>query len=940
MQKHFLLWWWLVGSIGQLLAQVTADPVFPKADAPITIYYDATKGNRALLNYIPIYAHMGVITDKSQSLTDWKYVKTIWGTADANGLMDYVSPNFFKKTFVPRTFFGVPAGEKILQLAFVFRNANGSVVGRAESGSDIYYPIYDENVGLLTTFVAPTGAFQIAQLGQTIAVQGASSQNATLVLSDNGQEVTRTTGQKLEATLTAQSGLHRIELVATTPTDRSVSIFSYIVPENLSKQDPPADTPLGLSLAANGRLRAVLQAPRKENVYLIGDFNDWQPSTAYQLRNSLNGELWWLELPAEVHLPQRVQYLVDGTLRIADPYSTLVLDPWNDAAIPAATFNSIPAYPRTKTTGIVTWWEASKSYNWQATNYTRPQKQNLVIYELLVRDFINLRNYQTLRDTLDYLQQLGVNAIELMPIQEFDDNMSWGYNPSFHKALDKAYGDPVAFKRLVDACHQRGMAVIVDVVFNHATGSSPLAQLYWDAANNRTATDNPWFNVTARHDFSVFHDFNHAYAGTRQYVKACLQYWLSEYRIDGYRFDLSKGLTQKNTLGNVSAWGEYDASRIAILKEYAATIAAVDPTAYVILEHFADNTEEKELAEAGMMLWGNLWSAYKDVALGYPAGTNTDLRWLWHRQRGWAVPHVVGYMESHDENRIGSELLSYGNRDGDYNLKDVSTAMRRIEMLNNLFYTVPGPKMLWQFGELGYDLPINLCPNGMYSSSCRTAVKPTRWEYLKEPARRRLYDRTRALLHLRKAFPSTFSTENAQINTGSGQIRTIALNDPSLSVSVVANTGVRETSVSHTFAKAGRWYEYYSGQTVDVSADRTASLTLEPGGYRLFTDKFVALPNGISSTHDYAALNGIQCAVWPNPATAQCTVELTVETPTTIWVRIYNAQGQLQWADDAPTAFTTGTHTRTVPVGHWPKGVYTVSVNSTAGGVRTMQLIR
>ena len=110
---------------------------------------------------------------------------------------------------------------------------------------------------------------------------------------------------------------------------------------------------------------------------------------------------------------------------------------------------------------------------------------------------------------LDYLKSLGVNAIELMPVQEFDGNDSWGYNPCFFFALDKAYGTKKMYKDFIDACHKAGMAVIFDVVYNHATGSMPFAKLYWNSANNKTAPNNPYFNVDAPHPYSVFHDFNH-----------------------------------------------------------------------------------------------------------------------------------------------------------------------------------------------------------------------------------------------------------------------------------------------------------------------------------------------------------------------------------------------------------------------------------------------
>ena len=139
------------------------------------------------------------------------------------------------------------------------------------------------------------------------------------------------------------------------------------------------------------------------------------------------------------------------------------------------------------------------AYNWTNNNFSPPEKKDLIIYELLVRDFVSTHSYQTLIDTLDYLVELGINAIELMPPGEFENNESWGYNPSFHMALDKYYGKTEHFKAFIDSCHGRGIAVINDIVFNQAFGQSPMVNLYWDGVNNKPAANNPWFNEVCPH---------------------------------------------------------------------------------------------------------------------------------------------------------------------------------------------------------------------------------------------------------------------------------------------------------------------------------------------------------------------------------------------------------------------------------------------------------
>ena len=145
--------------------------------------------------------------------------------------------------------------------------------------------------------------------------------------------------------------------------------------------------------------------------------------------------------------PFSYQYLINGNMRVADPFSTQILDPWNDGYISYSTYPNLPAYPAGKTTGNVSLYQTAKSpYQWKNNTFQAPNKEDLMIYELLLRDFVTTRNYQTLIDTLDYISRLGINAIELMPNSEFEGNLSWGYNASFHMALDKYYGTPDKFK--------------------------------------------------------------------------------------------------------------------------------------------------------------------------------------------------------------------------------------------------------------------------------------------------------------------------------------------------------------------------------------------------------------------------------------------------------------------------------------------------------------
>ena len=168
---------------------------------------------------------------------------------------------------------------------------------------------------------------------------------------------------------------------------------------------------------------------------------------------------------------------MDGTIRIADPYSEKISDPDNDKYISDSTYPNLIQYPYGKTTQIASVLETGQTpYQWHDSSFVPPAKTNLVIYELLIRDFLATHDYKTLADTLSYFKRLGINAIELMPIMNFEGNLSWGYNPNFFDAPDKYYGPKDDLKKFIDMAHQDSIAVILDIPFNDAFGSCPLVR--------------------------------------------------------------------------------------------------------------------------------------------------------------------------------------------------------------------------------------------------------------------------------------------------------------------------------------------------------------------------------------------------------------------------------------------------------------------------------
>ena len=414
---------------------------------------------------------------------------------------------------------------------------------------------------------------------------------------------------------------------------------------------------------------------------------------------------------------------------------------------------------------------------------------------------------QTTRYTYD-------NAGNLISVQEFDGNDSWGYNPCFFFAMDKAYGTKTMYKQFIDACHEAGMAVILDVVYNHATGNNPLAKLYWDG--DKTAKNNPYFNVEAPHPYSVFHDFNHESPLVRKFVKRNLQFLLKEYKVDGFRFDLTKGFTQTSCTESTAS--NYDAGRIAVLKDYNAAIKEVKKDSYVILEHFCDSKEENELAADGMHLWRNLNNAYCQSAMGY--AENSSFSSLYEKNTAW-----VGFMESHDEERTAYKQSQWG----DGVLKtDLDARMNQLALNTTFFLTVPGPKMVWQFGEMGYDISIE--ENG------RTGRKPLHWEYLDNADRKGLHDVYAGLMKLRNAHPELFdanATLTWKVETSDWDNGRTLLVKSITGKQLVVVGNFTHTATDIVFpATPGNWTNYFTGKSETVNKQ----VNVPAHGYVVYTN--------------------------------------------------------------------------------------------------------
>lgn len=949
-------------------AQVTISPAFATADDTLMITYDRTQGTGGLASVNDISIHFAPITAGPTS-TAWLPTIMTWGDPSTRWKLTRVGTgNLFRYRLLDQTtgqpvtvrqFFNIPAGTPIFRIGMVFRGTGpcggfGGVStncpeGKATDGNDIFVNL-SQGGGLQVALSQPTAESVLLAEGATLSLSANSSQDADLRIYDGANQVAQVNGSTINynfAGAAGASGFLRVTATVGANTVADTVYYAYRGAEP-APQNPPGTIRDGINYVNSTTVILQLRlTAEKQYVYALGDFNNWRYDNNYRLRRRADdNNRFWVQISGLTAAQMyRFQYEVDGAIRVADPYSELVLNPQSfENLISEETYPNRPLYPVGKATTPVGVFQTNQpAFAWTDAAWQTPtDPRPLNIYELWVGDFGPKRNFQGVIDSLDYLQKLGVNVIELMPIAEFDGNDSWGYNPTFFAAVDKAYGTREKLKELVNKAHQRGIAVVLDVVFNQTHETNPIAQLWWDPVAFKPATNSPYLNRDATHPFNVFFDFNHESTYTKDYVKQVCKWWLEEYHIDGFRFDLSKGFTQRQTT-DVGAWNQYDQGRVDIWADYSSALRSYKSNAMLILEHLGNDDEEKVLADndgpnpeqRGFWMWGVMHFQYKQSAIGFD---NNDIGRTWHANRGFNQHHLIGYMESHDEERINWDVRNFGATSTEtnafynsaYNMRtNTAIAIDRHKAAAALLFSIPGPKMLWMWGELGYDRSINTCEGGgSVSNDCRLSRKPLPWGWIQQSAsnatyaydtnRVKLKDFYAALLNLRKTQVvfTEGSIEGSQLN---GLQKRLRLTHASMNVVVLANFATDTASIDPNFPATGTWYDYFRRDQLTVT-NTNASITLAPGEIRFLTSQLLPAPKPRLVPYNESAVPSARITSVSNQcAGASVNVSYTVTLPfatgNTFTLQLSNGSGSFASPTvvGSVTATGAGTIAATLP---------------------------
>jgi glycosidase len=889
-----------------------------------------------------------------------------WANSNASQLMTYnAGTDTYSFTFSP-TIFQYYNSTNVAKVGFLIKARNGTGDKKSQ---DIVTTL---NAFELNLSSHVDGATLSLPAGSNITFNAQNTGGAAdYVLTANGIPVpgSNSTGNSFTYTYNntpgTTTGFVILATVNGVTKTRSVTILFTPSTQN---QAMPANLIDGINYSSDHtKTTLVLNAPFKDYIYVAGTFNNWAPFSQYLMRKDPASGKFWLEItgltPGTWYA---FQYWVgDETARpatspalvkTADPFSTLVLSPYDDPEIVQLgvypglpVYNTIAPGQNFEVSVIQTGTNTFRSYNWNVTNFQKPSIKDLVVHEVLVRDFDAQRTYQNLINRFDYFKNSNINAIQLMPVMEFEGNLSWGYNTSYHMAIDKRYGPPAKLKEFIDLCHQNGIAVILDIALNHVFGRSPLERMWMLDSNNdgfgNASAENPYCNTTAMHSYSVGTDLNHFREPdnlTNTYVIRTIKHWIEEYKIDGYRWDLTKGFTNQcnptqHPYGSANEFctNGYRSDRVAKLKWYADKQWEADNTSYVIFEHLgSDGSRQEELEWSGyrlgegkgIMFWNKQTDNYANLVKGNANGIN-NVTIFGDNNRG------MGYAESHDEEHVIFKAVNEaGQTQGNLN-----KALLRLSAQGAMHLLVPNPKMIWQFGALGWDSSIFMCSNGTNNfpndaipGDCKLDAKPMyAWtqNWMQNVNRKTVYDNWARFNDLRIR-NNVFEFGQFSINMVDGgrkpRLDVWSSTSPQSNLSyviVLTNFSDNQYDVSGGFPYTGTWVNLMDNSTFNVSST-TQNVSIEPGGFRVFGNQQPLL-----STDNLNALGDV--ILYPNPSTGEFFVNLALNE-----VELYNMKGQLvksfKGSFEANQAFD---------ISNLNGGVYLVKIQDQNGYAKSIKLI-
>ena len=583
-------------------------------------------------------------------------------------------------------------------------------------------------------------------------------------------------------------------------------------------------------------------------------------------------DTWWIELD----LPNgdyEYEYLLINGNRIADPLSRRLSNGKTRIEIGPG--------------GIST----ADNFVWQSINYSRPILDTLIIYELHVDDFSAQGNgegtFLDVINKLDHLKEAGINAIELLPITDFPGTHSWGYDPQLMSALESNYGTPTEFKLLVDEAHSRGIAVIIDLVWNHIKSTSPIWEIQPDYNLNPYIKLHTDLNPNEAEGSWGMLDWDHFNPKTIEYINKVNRIWVDEYKVDGFRFDAMYmiGWDMQQQEFGIPAW--------------STALYNYDSTIFQIAEHLPSNPWLIDNTDLSSGWHDSFHDRLLNDVHSQSLATISIMRQIvgLHEYSDWGDPYsdrtkAVKYMVSHDEQSILQEMVTFNN----YSIEE---ARERDKFYATILFTSLGIPMLFQgqeFGlQTGWDDDNN---NGNYDEE-KLQYRPVDWSLLDTDIGQSHLEHYSTLARLRKSNPAFYNgtfydlyryTNEKVIVYG---YKDETENNNNHQIVVIANFSSIERTVEDVpFLSSGEWYNVLESDDIliinednsygEYSIPAKSAMVYSNSDLHLQTNKDSVTPN------EYQIL---KC--YPNPFNRNLKIEYNIYEVSNINIDIYGVDGSL-----------------------------------------------
>lgn len=540
-----------------------------------------------------------------------------------------------------------------------------------------------------------------------------------------------------------------------------------------------------------------LFAPRLNAVNLIGSFSNWQgipmnkgEDGYFRTQVDIEDGIYQYKFRVQTKSPQ---FAPDEWVEVIDPYAT-----------------NVDETAHVGTVQIKDGQRIVDTYVWQYDGKPLPDNHEIIIYEMHVADFTGgdldpdkKGTYNDAIQKLDYLKELGINAIELMPVNEYPGDYSWGYKVRHFFATESSYGSTEDLKRFIDECHARGMRVFMDGIYNHTDEECPLMLIdrnywYYEHMHYPEDPDNYWGPEFNYDNYDKKLDVKPAW----KYIGDVVRYWVQEYHIDGIRFDAVRQLANFEFLD----W----------LAQQAKNNAAPKPF-YNIAEHIPDTSTVTSPHGPLDSCWHE---SFRYFVIPHICGETFDIEQLKQvldpRRQGYATTiNVVNYLSTHDRERVFREL---GDR-GIFN----EAAFTRAKLAAVLLMTALGVPMLWMGEEFG---------EHKRKSETVTQPKKIAWPLWEREENRKLFEYYKVLITLRTQ-NRALQTDNIEFFCEDADAKVLGYvrwHDDGARVVVVANFSDQDLIQYHMphFPVASTWIELLTGDRFTGGED---GLSIDIGQY-------------------------------------------------------------------------------------------------------------